>query len=126
MSFFHSIFLQFSVLGNFWQEKINRNFLRWNLILIIIQISLIIFKFNDLPSQVPLYYSRPWGEEQLASAAALFLLPTFSIIILIINNLIANLFFKSIPLLSRLLVIFSLAFSLFTSISLAKIIFLIS
>ena len=126
MSFFHSIFLQFSVLGNFWQEKINRNFLRWNLILIIIQISLIFFKFNDLPSQVPLYYSRPWGEGQLASTTSLFLLPTFSIIVLIINNLIANLLLKSIPMLSRLLVIFSLAFSLFTSISLAKIIFLIS
>ncbi len=126
MSFFHSIFLQFSVLGNFWQEKINRNFLRWNLILIIIQISLIFFKFNDLPSQVPLYYSRPWGEGQLASATSLFLLPTFSIIVLIINNLIANLLLKSIPLFSRLLVIFSLAFSLFTSISLVKIIFLIS
>lgn len=126
MSFFHSIFLQFSLLGNFWQEKINRNFLRWNLILIIVQIGLIVFKFNDLPSQVPLYYSRPWGEEQLASTTSLFLLPTFSIIVLIINNLIANLLLKSIPMLSRLLVIFSLAFSLFTSISLAKIIFLIS
>ena len=126
MSFFHSIFLQFSVLGNFWQEKINRNFLKWNLLLIIVQIALIIFKFNDLPSQVPLYYSRPWGEGQLASATSLFLLPTFSIIVLIINNLIANLLLKSIPMLSRLLVIFSLAFSLFTSISLAKIIFLIS
>lgn len=126
MSFFHSIFLQFSVLGNFWQEKINRNFLKWNLLLIIVQIALIIFKFNDLPSQVPLYYSRPWGEGQLASATSLFLLPTFSIIVLIINNLIANLLLKFIPMLSRLLVIFSLAFSLFTSISLAKIIFLIS
>lgn len=126
MSFFHSIFLQFSILGNFWQEKINRIFLRWNLVLILFQISLIFFKFNDLPRQVPLYYSRPWGEEQLSSATSLFLLPTFSIIILIINNLIANLFLKSIPVLSRLLVIFSLIFSLLTLISLTKIIFLIS
>jgi len=124
--FFHSLFLQFSILGKFWQEKINSTFLRWNLVLIVFQITLLIFKFNSLPNQVPLYYSRPWGEGQLASATSLFLLPTFSIIILLLNNLIATLFFKSIPLFSRLLVIFSLAFSLFTSISLTKIIFLIS
>ncbi|MDD2225330.1 MAG: hypothetical protein PHP97_04210 [Candidatus Shapirobacteria bacterium] len=126
MPFFHSLFSQVSILGNFWQEKINSQFLRWNLLLIIFQIAILFFKFNELPQQVPLYYSLPWGEEQLASAASLFLLPTFSIVILLINNLIATFFFKSIPLFSRLLVIFSLIFSLLSSISLTRIILLIS
>lgn len=126
MSFFNSLFSQISVLGNFWQEKINGHLFRWNLLLIVLQIILLIFKFNDLPQQVPLYYSLPWGDAQLATAASLFLLPTFSIIILLLNNLIATFFFKTIPLFSRLLTIFSLVFSLFASISLTKIIFLIS
>lgn len=126
MSFFNSLFSQISVLGSFWQEKINHHLFRWNLLLIIFQIAILVFKFNDLPQQVPLYYSLPWGEGQLTAAASLFLLPTFSIIVLLLNNLIATFFLKTIPLFSRLLTIFSLVFSLFASISLTKIIFLIS
>ena len=126
MPFLNSLFSQFSALGNFWQGKINGRFLRWNLFLIIFQIAVLIFKFNDLPQQVPLYYSLPWGEGQLASAASLFLLPTFSIVILLINNLMAAFFLKTILLFSRLLVIFSLVFSLLSAISLTRIILLIS
>ena len=126
MSFFNSLFSQISVLGSFWQEKINHHLFRWNLLLIIFQLTLLIFKFNSLPGQVPLYYSLPWGEGQLASAVSLFLLPTFSIIILLLNNLIATFFFKTIPLFSRLLTVFSLVFSFLSSISLTRIIYLIS
>lgn len=126
MSFLNSLFSQISVLGSFWQEKINHHFFRWNLLLIIFQLLLLIIKFNDLPGQVPLYYSLPWGEDQLAAAASLFLLPTFSIMILLLNNLIATFFLKTIPLFSRLLTIFSLIFSLLSAISLTKIISLIS
>lgn len=126
MSFFNSLFSQISILGSFWQEKINHHFFRWNLILIIFQLIILFVKFNSLPQQVPLYYSLPWGEEQLASATALFLLPTFSIIILLLNNLIATFFLKTIPLFSRLLTVFSLIFSLLSAISLTRIINLIS
>ncbi len=126
MSFFNSLFSQISFLGSFWQEKINHHLFRWNIILIIFQIILLTLKFTYLPEKVPLYYSLPWGESQLASAASLFLLPTFSIIILLINNLIATFFLKTIPLLSRLLTTFSLLFALLSSISLFRIISLIS
>ena len=126
MSFFNSLFSQISVLGSFWQEKINHHLFRWNLLLIIFQLTLLIFKFNSLPGQVPLYYSLPWGEGQLASAVSLFLLPTFSIIILLLNNLIATFFLKTIPLFSRLLTVFSLIFSFLSAISLTRIITLIS
>jgi len=126
MSFFNSLFSQFSVLGRFWQEKINGHFFRWNILLITSQIVVLFLKFNELPQQVPFFYSLPWGEDQLASAVSLFLLPTFSIVIALINNLIANFFFKTINLFSRFLVIFSLVFSLLSSIALVRIILLIS
>ncbi|MFA6368862.1 MAG: hypothetical protein WCX20_00580 [Candidatus Shapirobacteria bacterium] len=126
MLIFNSFFSQISILGNFWQEKINQFLFRWNIILIVLQLAILIIKFNSLPQQVPLYYSLPWGEGQLAAAASLFLLPTFSIIILLLNNLIATFFLKIIPLFSRLLPIFSLIFSLLSSISLIRIIILIS
>jgi hypothetical protein len=41
----------------------------------VISIAILGWFMRSLPPQVPLYYSRPWGEEQLASQAFLFLLP---------------------------------------------------
>lgn len=32
-------------------------------------------KFNTLPPQIPLFYTRPWGEEQLVDFWMVFLLP---------------------------------------------------
>jgi hypothetical protein len=121
-----TLFSQISIFGTFWQEKINHHFFRWNLFFIIFQLTFLIFRFNGLPKQVPLYYSLPWGENQLASAASLFLLPTFSIIVLIFNNFTATIFLKTIPLFSRLLTIFSAVFSLLSLIALIKIITIIS
>lgn len=121
-----SFFSQLSILGSFWQEKFNGHFFKWNLLFIVFQLVFIIFRFSNLPQQVPLYYSLPWGESQLTNATSLFLLPTFSIVVFLINNLIGASFFKNIPLFSRLLVIFSLIFSLLSSISLFRIINLIS
>jgi len=126
MSFFKSIYIQISTLGKFWQEKITNQIFRWNILLIGIQIAFLIYKFAVLPDQVPLYYSQPWGEDQLAPASSLFLLPTFSIVVLLINNLLATFFLHTVQLLSRLLVIFSLLFSFLSFITLFQIINLIS
>lgn len=126
MSFLSHPFHQFSHLGQFWQEESNSKVFRWNLIFIILQVIFLILKFGDLPSQVPLYYSLPWGESQLASVSTLFLLPTFSIFLLFINHLFAITFSKTIPLLSRLLVFISLIVSLFFLITLLKIVILIT
>lgn len=37
--------------------------------------------FAKLPPQVPLWYSRPWGEEQLASPVFLVLVPTIILVL---------------------------------------------
>lgn len=126
MSFFKSISIQISTLGLFWQEKVNGKIFRWNIVFILAQLAFIVFKFNNLPGQLPLYYSLPWGESQLASASSLFLLPTFSIVLLLLDNFFASLFLKTIPLLSRLLITISLLFSIFAFITLFRIITLIS
>lgn len=41
---------------------------------------------------IPLFYSRPWGEEQLASRLTIFLAPAVSIAFLIINHVLARYF----------------------------------
>lgn len=37
--------------------------------------------FTKLPPQVPLWYSRPWGEEQLTNPAALWSIPVIILIL---------------------------------------------
>ena len=121
-----STLLQIGILGKIWQEKHNFRIFVWNLLFIAFQLLFLIFKFNSLPNQVPFYYSLPWGESQLASAASLFLLPTFSIVFILTNSLLAAFFFNTIKIFSRLLILTSFIFSLFSSVTLFKIITLLT
>lgn len=123
---FNSIFQPLANLGNFWQERANTKIFRWNLIFIITQIVFLFWKFNLLPPQVPLYYSLPWGESQLTQASLLFLLPTISLILLLINHLFAISLTKISLLLSRLLLSISLVFSFLSLIALFHIVYLIT
>lgn len=126
MSFLNSIIQPLSNLGHFWQQKANGRIFRWNLTFIVVQIGLLAWKFTSLPTQVPLFYSLPWGESQLVRATSLFLLPTISIVALFIDNLFAVSFFKNQPLISRLSVIISLIISFFSAVTLLMIVALIS
>ncbi len=121
-----SLFYHLSTLGRFWQEKINAHILRWNILFIFLELGLLVIKFNSLPPQVPLYFSLPWGDQRLTSVSSLFLLPSFSILILVLNNFISQILFTTSLLLSRLLVVFSLVFSFLSLISLFQIIILVS
>lgn len=125
MSFYHTISANLSSLGQFWQEKINGSVFRWNIFFIALQIAYLVYKISDLPLQVPLYYSLPWGEAQLANANSLFILPGLSLTLLFINNLLAVFYLNSHSLMSRLLIVFSLIFSCLSLISLVQIINLI-
>jgi len=125
MSILTPIFQPLSDLGHFWQQKINSRVLRWNLFFICLQVGVLIWKFNSLPPKIPLFYSLPWGNSQLTNNSSLFLLPTISIVFLLINNLFSVSFYKNILLISRLSVITSLIFSFFATITLFKIVFLI-
>ena len=113
-------------LGLFWQQKINSQLLRFNLLLIGLQLALLLYKFNQLPPEVPLFYSLPLGEDQLASTSQLFFIPIFSITIGLINNLCAALFVPHKSLLSRSLILLSLIYSFLSLVTLYQIISLIS
>ncbi|MBP9817501.1 hypothetical protein KBC75_01940 [Candidatus Shapirobacteria bacterium] len=115
-----------SVLGKFWQEPQITKIFRWNLLTIILQIVTLLFKYFDLPPQIPLFYSQPWGESQLASNSFIILLPLFSLLILIINNLTAAFIASRSILFSRILTICSLIFSLIILYSIFNIVFLVS
>ena len=126
MNFFTGFFYKLALLGQLWQNKSITKTFRWNILLISFQLIFLVSRFSHLPPQVPLFYSRPWGETRLTSATTLFLLPGFSIIILLLNHLLAAVFLKSTPLFTYLSIAFSLLFSSFCLISIVKIIYLIS
>ncbi len=126
MSIKTSILISISNIGLFWQDKINGQIFRWNILFLVISLIVLFLKFNNLPPQIPLYYSLPWGANQLASVTSIFILPISSIIILLINNLLAVFFTKSVRLISLLLIITSAIYSLFATISLIQIIYLVS
>jgi len=115
-----------ALLGLFWQQKSNSQILRWNLICVFIQIILLVIKFNDLPPQVPLFYSLPTFDSQLGQATHLFFIPIFSITVGLINNFIAAIFLQQKPVLAKFLVVFSLIFSFLSLVTLFNIIRLVT
>lgn len=72
-----------------------------------------------LPSHVPLYYSRPWGEVRLAPKGFLFLLPTLGLTVSIVNVVLSqflkshDVFIVKVLAASALVVTLCFAFSLF-------------
>lgn len=111
-----------SSLGKFWQNRVYSLFFRWNIFLISLQFTYLFWRYPNLPPQIPLYFSQPWGEPWLAPVPIIFLLPSFSLIILLVNSSIALLIHRQWPLLAKLLLAFSLIFVILASVSLFQII----
>ena len=110
--------------GKIWLEKEVGRWIRPAVILILIQVAVILFFFAQLPPQIPLFFSRPWGEPQLASPLSLLLLPLFSLTILLVNTFLAAFFIDKDKFLSQALSFASVIFALFGLIAILKIIFL--
>lgn len=93
------------------------------LFFILLSFTVILIFYRSLPPIIPLYYSEPWGEKQLANNYLLMIFPIVSIVVLV-----ANLFFSKIsrhPLLSSLLLWISVVFSFLSFFSLLNIILLV-
>ena len=54
------------------------------------QILVIVSAWRFLPPKLPLFYSRPWGEEQLTTPIGLFLLPLLSLAVLVLNLILTS------------------------------------
>jgi len=86
----------------------------------------ILLKWNQLPPEIPLFFSRPWGNDQLTPPINLWLLPGFSLLVLISNFFLAITGFKKEVLTRRLLAGNSLLFSLLCGLTIYKIIALVT
>lgn len=79
--------------------------------------------YTQLPKELPLYYSLPWGKEQLSSKTELFIIPSLLLVISTINNLMVLRWRKNgFEFLAMVVACFSLICSLFGLITVVQII----
>lgn len=81
--------------------------------------------FSQLPQQIPLYYSRPWGEDQITSPIYLFILPLGSLAFHYISLLLIVTQTYRYRVYSQLLIIFSLLVTILSSFTIYNIIRLV-
>lgn len=82
--------------------------------------------WRQLPPNIPLWYSQPWGDEQLAHPGFLFLLPTTAIVWYGINVLLAVYLTREYRVFAQLLFIASCVVSVLSFFTLIQILFLVT
>lgn len=87
-------------------------------------ILLLVFNLHSLPPQLPLYYSLPWGDRQLATIPEFVVLPASVVVISLLNLVLSWHLHTSQLVLKRMLSVASLAIALITLITALKIIYL--
>lgn len=108
------------------KDKLAENLIRIFLGIIAVFLIAIIFKWNKLPPQLPLFYSLPRGVEQLTSPYGIFIPFLFSIIFFSLNFFLAAGIFETRKTAAYLLVISGTVVSFLFLIACLKIIFLVT
>lgn len=78
-----------------------------------------------LPPEVPLFYSRPWGQEQLANPIFLWLPPALAGLTILVNSILVS-FFGENQFLKKALATSAVVVTLLAVITVVRIIFLVS
>lgn len=96
------------------------------LILSLLSAVLLVWRFPILPPQVPVWFSRPWGADQLASPYWLILLPVSSILWYCIDLLLGIYVTTEYLIFTQMLFLSALIVNLLSFVTLIKILFLVS
>jgi len=107
-------------------KSVKNRFVLLNLVFFILQILTVLFFWRHLPSQIPLFYSRPWGEEQLSTPGGLLILPGLTLVVFVINFIFSLFVSKEEKLLRSILFLTTTVFGLFSLITLVQVIRLVS
>lgn len=91
-----------------------------------IAIIVLIWHWNQLPPLVPLWYSKPWGDEQLAHPFWLLVLPGSSIIWYVFTIFFVGKYLKLYRIFGQILFLAALTVSLLSAITLINIILLMT
>lgn len=96
------------------------------LVINIFSLLYILLRFPKLPPLVPLWYSRPWGADQLASPLWLFILPLGSMVWYVVNVAISVYLAKEYLVFTQMMFLSSLLVSFMSFVTLLKILSLIT
>lgn len=111
------------ILKIIWRDDFSRLGLGATFFFGLITLVLVAIFWFKLPPQVPLLFSHPWGEEQLAEPIFLFIFPG-GIILILITNLAMAIFFSKEKLLLRTLILANSLFSFLALYALIRILIL--
>lgn len=84
----------------------------------------IVIAFRFLPPKLPLFYSLPWGEKQLAGKFQLLIIPAIIISVAFFNLIISRQLHPSQVFFKKILLFSSILISLILTITFLKIIFI--
>lgn len=93
---------------------------------ILAQTSLLLVSWGRLPPEVPLFYSRPWGEQILAAPVFLFLMPAIAIFCFLANWLLASFVWRGDFFLEKVLEISAILVAVTTLYNTIKIVSLLT
>ena len=99
---------------------------RFVILLFLLSLVAIAWRWNTLPPVVPLWFSRPWGTERLAPSVWLFLLPVTSLVWYWLSVVVATYMTREYPLFTRVLFLSSLLVSFLSFVAVLKILSLVS
>jgi hypothetical protein len=74
----------------------------------IIMVAATLLSYSQLPPQIPLYYTHPWGEDQLADMWVIALIPLLLHIFFFVNNWIKNKYVVKESFVAKLINVFNL------------------
>jgi hypothetical protein len=96
------------------------------LILFVVSVGFLLWHWTSLPPLVPIWYSRPWGADQLAPPLFLWILPVGSLVLYGVNFLIAVYVSREYLIFTQMLYLSSLIVSVLSCIALIKILYLVA
>lgn len=109
---------------SFLKDPICQLAIRFSVLILLTSFFFLLLFWPKLPPEVPLFYSSPWGNEQLAPRLLLFISPTYSLSVVIFNLILAS--FVKEKLLIRTVSWVATLSSFLLAFTLIKIIFLIA
>jgi hypothetical protein len=104
-----------------FEDKIVKLGIRLSLSLLFLTFILVIVFWFKLPPKIPLFYSRPWGKDQLAAKLWFLILIFLSFFMVVLNLRLASIFLKKEVLLAKILVWITVILTLLISTTVIRV-----
>lgn len=109
-----------------FHDPIIRKSVKLFFLIMLLYIFILICKWNEIPLQIPLYYSLPKSPEMLGAKIQILTLPVYSLIFFMINYLISVFLYEKEKIAAIILDIAATGFAFLAFITFIKIVFLVT